>query len=76
MARKVPQGPRGPSERMRRLRNRQRRGAIVAPVEVSTDVIEVLLELRWLSDDASDDRRGIGGAIARMLADLARERGQ
>ena len=59
------------TERMRRLRARQRRGDVVAPVEVSPAVVETLIDLAWLPENASEDRKAIGLAVSEMLAELA-----
>lgn len=57
--------------RQRRLRQRQRDGVVVAPVDVGPDLVEALIDLQWLSPGVSDNRRAIGDAIGRMLADMA-----
>jgi len=59
------------AERQRRLRQRQRDGVVVAPVEVGPDLVEALIDLKWLSPMVSDNRQAIGDAVGRMLAELA-----
>ncbi len=59
------------SDRQRRLRARQRRGEVVAPLLVSGPVIETLMDLGWLLETESEDRDQIGEAASRMLAELA-----
>jgi hypothetical protein len=60
--------------RTRAYRQRLRAGSIVVSVEVPLDVLELLLDLHWLSESESADRRQIGAAIASMLADAATAR--
>ena len=62
------------SERQRRLRARRRAGLAVVPVTVDMAAIEVLIDLNWLPIEVSESRDGIGEAVARMLADLARSK--
>ncbi|BBK31515.1 hypothetical protein EDC65_0318 [Stella humosa] len=57
--------------RQRRLRERQRLGLVVVPVPVSVHVVEILMDLRWLPEQKSEDRSEIGDAVARMLEELA-----
>lgn len=57
--------------RQRRLRDRQRRGEVVAPVPVDNDVINVLLDLGWLPEAGAEDRRTIGAAVSAMPATTA-----
>lgn len=51
------------AERKRRLRDRQRNGEIVVPCVVDNDVIELLIDLRWLRPTESEDRKEIGSAL-------------
>jgi hypothetical protein len=44
----------------------------VVPVELGGDEIDALVASLWLSDRQSDDRVAIGMAVARLLADMAR----
>jgi hypothetical protein len=62
--------------RQARMRARQRKGVIVAPVEVPPRLVETLLELHWLRSEASENRREIGDAIARMLAEMVASMGR
>lgn len=57
--------------RMRRYRNRQRAGSVVAPTPVSPEVVELLIALHWLDRDVSESRQAIGEAISCMLAECA-----
>lgn len=51
------------TERKRRLRARQRRGAIVVRCEVPIEVIGLLVDLGWLRISESEDRNEIALAI-------------
>ena len=62
--------------RQRRLRERQRRGEVVVRVPVSHAVIGVLLDLGWLAEHESEDRREIGRGIGALLEDLALHHGR
>lgn len=62
------------AERQRRLRQRQRSGEVVAPVNVGLHLVEALIDLRWLDEDMSEDRAAIGRAIGAMLSDMANAR--
>ena len=65
-----------PAERQRRLRDRQKRGAFVAPVEVSEDIAAMLIELGWLRGDDASDRECAGLAIQTLLEHSARKHGK
>jgi hypothetical protein len=58
--------------RKRRYRARLRQGLIVVEVEVSNEVIELLLDTNYLALEVSEDRRAIGQAIGEMLNDAAK----
>jgi hypothetical protein len=59
------------NDRTRRYRRRLRRGEIVAPTPVTNPIVGLLLDLHWLEAAQSEDRRAIGKAIFRMLADAS-----
>jgi hypothetical protein len=59
------------ADRQRRIRARRRNGEIVVPVAATNDVVAVLLDLGWLCEAESEDRRHIGDAISKLLRDLA-----
>jgi hypothetical protein len=46
---------------------------VVAPVVVSDPETEMLIDLGWLERAKSEDRREVGAAIGRMLAEVAAE---
>lgn len=58
-------------ERQKRLRARQRNGEVVVPVTVTNEIIATLIDLGWLTERESEDRRQIGCAIRQILSDLA-----
>jgi hypothetical protein len=60
------------SRRMAILRDRRRKGIVVAPTPVGLEVIEALIALGWLKANESDDRGEIGEAIGSVLTDMAR----
>lgn len=62
-----------PADRQRAWRARQRAGAVVAPVPVPPAVVALLIDLGWLSEDVSEDRRAVADAIARVLSEAARD---
>jgi hypothetical protein len=64
------------SERTRRYRRRLHDQLIIVPVTVTHGIIELLLDLHWLTEGVSEDRAEIGSAIARMLGDAAVTRRQ
>jgi hypothetical protein len=41
-------------------------------IEIGADVLDMLVRLGWLADDAATDRRQVERALAAMLADAAR----
>jgi hypothetical protein len=55
----------------RRYREWLKIGQKVAPTPYSNEIVELLLDLGWLELAASEDRREVGAAIFRMLADTA-----
>ena len=64
-----PSNTRGKGKNARTVRYRQRleRGERIVPVPVTDQVIALLLDLHWLAEGESEDRRAIGEAISRML---------
>jgi hypothetical protein len=60
--------------RQKRHRRLVRDGLAVAPVCYSADVVEMLVRLHWLREADAGDRRKIGDAITRMLADTAKRK--
>ena len=59
------------ADRQRRLRIRQRDGKVVAPLELSHEVIDVLIDLGWVGERESEDRRQVGIGAARALEEMA-----
>jgi hypothetical protein len=55
----------------RRYKARQRRGEAVAPVPYGFSVLHMLIDLNWLQEAESADRRAVGKAIAALLDDAA-----
>ena len=53
-------------------RERARDGVAVAPTPYTVDVISFLIRTKWLDPKHEHDRREIGAAIGRMLADAAK----
>ena len=62
------------SARTRRYRARQAKGETIVPVPVSHEIIALLVDLRWLPESESEDRRRIGESIFKMLSDTAKNR--
>jgi hypothetical protein len=60
------------AERHKRTRLRRKLGLTVVPVEVSGDMIELLIERGLLARDASDNAQRVGEAITRMLDQTTR----
>jgi len=60
--------------RKRRYRARLRAGVIVVDLEVSHEVIGLLLDTHYLDIAASEDCRAIATAIAEMLNDAAKHK--
>jgi hypothetical protein len=60
------------SRRTAAYRRRLRRGAIVARVEVDAAIVDLLCRLRWLAEADAGDRRAVGAAVSKLLADAAR----
>jgi hypothetical protein len=50
-----------------------KRGERIAPVPFTDPVVGLLLDLHWLAEGESEDRRAIGEAIGRMLTDAAKK---
>jgi hypothetical protein len=61
-----------PAARKARYRDRLRRGAMTVQIEIGADLVDWLISVQWLERGRADDRREIGAAIVRMLADAAR----
>jgi hypothetical protein len=61
-------------EQQRRHRQRQREGRRVYPVEIDGDVLDLLVRYGWLGDSAAGDDREVGCAVARLLADAAKNK--
>jgi hypothetical protein len=57
---------------MRRYRKNQAQGIGIAPTPYNGAIIDYLIRLRWLSEDVAGDRRAVGTAIGRLLADSAK----
>jgi hypothetical protein len=64
--------PGGNGARQKAWRARQRRGAAVYRVEAGHAVLNLLVDLGWLQEDESVDRRQVAEAIGALLADSAR----
>jgi hypothetical protein len=45
---------------------------MMIPVEVNAEVLELLVRLGWVANQDAGDKRAVGAAIARLLADAAR----
>ena len=63
---------RTPADRQRTWRARQRAGCIVAPVVVPPVVLGLLLDLNWITPEASENRQAVADAIALVLSEAAR----
>ena len=66
---------RPPSRRsisQRDWRRRSAAGRAVAPFEYDADMVEYLVAHSWLAADRQDDKRAIGDAASRAIADAAR----
>jgi len=68
--------PESTRERKRRFRERQKRGAIVVPVEISLGAVEALASEGWLEcrqdgEEARVFRQDIAAAIEGFIADWA-----
>jgi hypothetical protein len=59
------------NERVRRHRERQRNGIVVAPVHVDENTISVLIRLHWLTERDSTDTRKVAQAVSAMIADAS-----
>jgi hypothetical protein len=62
------------NERTRRYRQRQHSGMVMASTPVSDEITGMLIDLGWLPEAESEDRREIGLAIFRMLTEAAKNR--
>jgi hypothetical protein len=58
------------AERQRRRRRRRRDGIIVVSVEVTLDLVEALVEARYLQASQADDKAEIEQALAALHARL------
>ena len=58
--------------RQKAWRARRRNGAAVYPVQADTSALNFLIDLGWLSENKSADRREVGRAIAALIEDAAR----
>ena len=72
MLRRLPRTKRTRERELRRLRMvryRENRaaGIAVAPTPYTTEVVDYLVRLRWLSQDAAGDPRAVRAAIGRAL---------
>jgi hypothetical protein len=54
-------------DRQKRLRARQRNGEVVVSVTVTNEIIAALIDLGWLLEHESEDRKHIGAAIRKLL---------
>jgi hypothetical protein len=59
------------NERVRRHRERQRNGIVVAPVHVDENTIGVLIRLHWLAERDAGDTRKVATAVSAMIADAS-----
>ncbi|MGY4602633.1 hypothetical protein ACVW16_001045 [Bradyrhizobium sp. USDA 4474] len=71
--------PRIDKRERRRLAQREYRrrldaGRMAVSVEISADVIEMLIASRWLLDSESSDRSKIGLALGAMVAEAAKNK--
>ena len=70
-----PRRPRRPArERKRLYRQRQAAGVMTCTVEYDGAVVDFLVRTEWLGEREAGDRRQVGAAVARMLADSAGRR--
>jgi hypothetical protein len=60
-------------ERARRYRARIRRCAVVVPVEISLEFVNLLIETNWLPADRSEDREAIMRAVEALHRDLQQQ---
>jgi hypothetical protein len=58
--------------RTARYRKNQADGKAVAPVPYDGVIVDYLIRLHWLSEADAYDRREVGTAIERLLADSAK----
>ena len=63
-----PQSPSPGADRMRRLRERRRRGTMCFMFELHPAAISGLVELRWLAASRRDDRTAVLDAFRRFVA--------
>jgi len=62
----------GRRQRQRRYRARLANGIIVAPVEVTHVILDLLIDLHWLGVDESESRQRIAAAVRALLEDTAK----
>jgi hypothetical protein len=67
-----PAARRAAAKRQRTWRARRRDGAAVYPVPADALALNFLIDLGWLGESESGDRREVGRAIAALLEDAAR----
>jgi hypothetical protein len=58
--------------RTARYRRNQAGGLAVALVPYNGEILNFLVRTHWLDGDAAGDRRAVGAAIGRLLADSAK----
>jgi hypothetical protein len=68
----APDPPRTASDRQRDYRRRLRKGEVIAPVAVNHAVVVMLIDLRWLRAELSEDRNAVADALRRALSEAAR----
>ena len=61
------------AERMRRYRRRRRQGVLVVRAEVSTDVLNALITMGWLTADEAQNADAVGKAIGRLTKSWAHD---
>jgi hypothetical protein len=55
-------------------RRRLRAGLVVAPVEVGSDIIDLLIRTGWLAECDAIDKAAIGRAVGEILRDASTRR--
>lgn len=65
--------PKTAAERMRTLRRRQARGAIVVRIEVSHETLGAMLDAGLLSEAAALNGEAVAAAAARVLREAVRQ---
>jgi hypothetical protein len=59
-------------DRHRRFRQRRRDGKAVYQVELGCEELDFLIRNLWITEDEVGDRRAVGDAVSRLVADSAR----